>query len=42
MNSLTASQLHTLAVLPLSARDQVLRLVSMNLSFSHAFALVSA
>lgn len=42
MNSLTAAQLHRLAVLPLSAREQVLRLVAMHMSFSYALALVRA
>ncbi len=44
MNSpaLSASQVHSLAVLPLSARAQVLALVSMSVRFEYAFALVSA
>ncbi len=40
--SLTASQIHSLAVLAPSARKAVLALVSMDMPFAYAFALVSA
>lgn len=38
--TLTASQIHALAVLPLTKRNTVLTLVSMDMPFAYALAIV--
>lgn len=42
MNSLTAGQLHALAVVPEARRAQVFSLLSIGVSFSYALKLANA